>query len=222
MLLPPEPVPADKGCVKTPCALLVKALYGHPQSNAHWQTRLTGVLNTHMGGYESANTPSVILFEKMTSMVMSVYVDDLTLAGKEERHANFWSTLSIWVKLDPFQERGRVLGRDHSVVREGLCVLALESAVFAKQCVELYEELSESTAKQFPTPQVEESLVINEARGQLSTAAARLVMKLTPCMQSRSVQSRSLSGLCDDKRIACVETKHQWDRHVCSDHPDQG
>ena len=47
-----------------------------------------------MGGYESANAPSGFLFEE-TSMFMSVYVDDLTSAGKQERHANFWSTLSL-------------------------------------------------------------------------------------------------------------------------------
>ena len=72
-----------------------------------------------------------------------------------------------------------MLGRDHRLVKnEELGMLALESTDFAKQCVELYEELSEGTATQFPTPHVEESLGINEARGQLSTVAARLVMKL--------------------------------------------
>ena len=116
------------------------------------------------------------------NLILSVYVDDLTLAGEASRHDNFWKTLKQHINLDPPTEFGRVLGRDHRLVRfEESRALALECSDFACQCVSLYEELSGVQAKPFRTPNCDEGSLVasnDETRGQLAGVAARLVMKL--------------------------------------------
>ena len=177
VLLPPELVPASKKHILRPAAPLHKALYGHPESSAHWGNHLAEVLRTQLGGVEWPNLPSVWWFGS-SRMMLSVYVDDLTLSGEESRHSAFWETLQQHINLDPPTEFGRVLGRDH-VLKDR--TLILSSADFAKQCVQLYEELSSKKAKPSKTPTLEEgSLVLSDStdRGQLAPVAARLVMKL--------------------------------------------
>ena len=181
VLLPPELVPQSKKHLKSPCAQLHKSLYGHPESSAHWQSHLSAVLQKQLGGVEFQNLPSVFWFDSM-KLILSVYVDDLTLAGEASKHDSFWKTLKQHINLDPPTEFGRVLGRDHRLVKfEESRALALECSDFACQCVSLYEELSGVQAKPFRTPNCDEGSLVasnDETRGQLAGVAARLVMKL--------------------------------------------
>ena len=181
VLLPPELVPQHKRNIRLPCAQLYKSLYGHPESAAHWQTHLSAVLQKPLGGVEFENLPSVFWFQS-SQLVLRVYVDDLTLAGDKTKHHGFWTTLQQHINLDPPTEFGRVLGRDHRLVKfEESRALAIECSDFACQCVSLYEELSEKKARPFRTPHCDEGSLIapnDESRGQLSDVAAKLVMKL--------------------------------------------
>ena len=74
--------------LKSPCAQLHKSLYGHPESSAHWQSHLSAVLQKQLGGMEFQNLPSVFWFDSM-KLILSVYVDDLTLAGEASKHDSF-------------------------------------------------------------------------------------------------------------------------------------
>ena len=91
VLLPPELVPQSKKHLKSPCAQLHKSLYGHPESSAHWQSHLSAVLQKQLGGVEFQNLPSVFWFDSM-KLILSVYVDDSTLAGEASKHDSFWKT----------------------------------------------------------------------------------------------------------------------------------
>ena len=51
-------------------------------------------------GYDFSNLPSVFWFPSMR-LVMSVHVDDLTLAGEASKHEGFWKTFQLHVNLDP-------------------------------------------------------------------------------------------------------------------------
>ena len=84
VLLPPELVPDHKKHLHQPCAPLHKALYGHPDSSAYWQKHLHAIL-VKLGGVEFPNLPSVYHFPSL-GLVLCVYVDDLTLAGKLSLH----------------------------------------------------------------------------------------------------------------------------------------
>ena len=177
VLLPPELVPPHLKHIIQPCALLHKALYGHPESSAHWSLHLAEVLKVKMGGKEFPNMPSIWWFES-SKMIMSVYVDDLTLGGNKTSHPSFWKELQQYINLDPFTEFGRVLGRDHQVLNGEL---VLGSSDFTRQCISLYLELSGKKIKVAPTPHLEEGSLLPDddtVKGQLLPVAARLVMKL--------------------------------------------
>ena len=71
-----------------------------------------------------------------------------------------------------------MLGRNHVICDQGL---ALHSADFAKQCVELYEQLSGKKVKHFCTPHCDGGTLAgadDQCVGQLSASSAKLVMKL--------------------------------------------
>ena len=75
------------------------------------------------------NLPSVYYFPYL-SLVLCVYVDDLTLSGPTIHHEGFWSSLSKQVDLEPFTPLGRVLGRSHRfVLHKGMKALSLETEI---------------------------------------------------------------------------------------------
>ena len=59
-------------------------------------------------------------------------------------------------------------------------VLPFTLQIFAKQCVELYEQLSGKKARHFRTPHCDGGTLVesdNECVGQLAASSAKLVMK---------------------------------------------
>ena len=152
-MLPPELLPADKKLIKDPSAGLYKTWYGHPLSSASWSLHLDSILKG-LARQEFPNLPSVYYFPHL-SLVLCVYVDDLTLRGCTIHHDGFWSSLSKQVDLEPFTPLGRVLGRSHRFVfHKCMKALSLETEDFARQCVDLYEALSVKAVKQYQTPHV--------------------------------------------------------------------
>ena len=141
VLLPPELVPEGKKHMISPVAPLHKALYGHPESSAHWAKHLHAIL-LELGGRKLEGMPSVYYFER-EGLILCVYVDDLTLAGRIEVHPAIWNKLSQRVELEPFAPVTRVLGRTHRPVwLNGSPALSLDTADFSGQRVELYVSIS--------------------------------------------------------------------------------
>ena len=100
-------------------ARLLKSFYGHPLAGKLWQDHLSGRLRG-VGGIELAEHPFNWIFRVGDQvLLLHVYVDDLTLAGKTSLHAAFWKLLREVVKLDPETEvgieGGRILGRLHRI-----------------------------------------------------------------------------------------------------------
>ena len=102
---------------------VVVRLNGHPESGQRWQKHLEERLWA-IGGTESPEYPSTWFFTRGgRTLVLNVYVDDLTLSGPTELHAPFWTQLRKSVKLDPEvfiqggREACRILRRHHSFVR---------------------------------------------------------------------------------------------------------
>ena len=95
-----------------PVCRLVKALYGHPEAGAHWERHLEKIV-CEMGGARVPSHPSLFFF-KETRMLLTIYVDDLLLAGPEGEHAKFWATLGKRVNIDPPEDLDRYLGRYHT------------------------------------------------------------------------------------------------------------
>ena len=114
--IPPELWPKEwKGKYQKPMCLLVKALYGHPESGGHWEQHLTTTIND-IGGQAITNHPSSFWFPE-TKMLLTVYVDDLLLSGPKGQHKQVWEALRKTIKLEDPEQLSRFLGRTHTVTR---------------------------------------------------------------------------------------------------------
>ena len=113
--LPPELRPSWwKTQFVKPVVLLVKALYGHPDAGGLWEAHLKRVLH-NLGGQEIIEFPGNFYFPE-PKLLLSTYVDDLTLAGPTDQHQKFWEKLTSLVDVEPPEPIYRVLGRNHSIV----------------------------------------------------------------------------------------------------------
>ena len=107
--------PADwHGKYERPCCLLVRALYGHPESGGHWERHLQAALHK-CGAVPVANHPSTFWVAK--TKMLTVYVDDLLLSGPREHHEATWKEIRQHVRLDPPEELDVFLGRKCRVTR---------------------------------------------------------------------------------------------------------
>ena len=177
VLLPAELVPAHAKHIHQPVAPLIRSLYRHPLASASWQNLLATILSKELGGVEMPEQSSCFHFPSM-SLALSVYVDDLPLSGPQKNRSKFWPTLQKHVQLEDPADLSKVLGRNHVTCDQGL---ALHLEDFAKQCVELYEQLSGKKVKHFRIPHCDGGTLVDtddQCVGQLSASSAKLVMKL--------------------------------------------
>ena len=168
---------------------LLKSLYGHPLAGKLWQSYLSERL-VKLGGVESELYPSNWFFRRNGhTLLLNIYVDDLTLCGRSHLHMSFWKELREHVKLDPEvhinEEGSLILGRTHKLFRqEGKTELHFEMASYAQSIVQFYCELcgiSESSLKVVPSPALPESNMSDEEASQegwLHRDAAKAIMRL--------------------------------------------
>ena len=100
---------------------LLRSLYGHPLAGKLWQEFLSVKLR-QLGGIESELYPSNWFFQwRGHTLLLNIYVDDLTLSGRSHLHKEFWQELRGLVRLDPevfIEEKGSlILGRTHKIYR---------------------------------------------------------------------------------------------------------
>ena len=102
-----------------PCCRLLKALYGHPESGAHWEKHLTEAI-TKCGGVPIVNHPSSFWIKSL-SLMMTGYVDDLLCSGPTASHAPFWKKLTDkrigGISIDDPEPLDQFLGREHVVLQ---------------------------------------------------------------------------------------------------------
>ena len=105
------------------------------------------------------------------TILLNVYVDDLTLCGDQRCHSDFWYKLRESVKLEPEQyilgqEGTLILGRKHYIKVENdhtKCELDMRS--YAESIVDTYCEITGFDKKRFrnvPTPHIPESSITEE------------------------------------------------------------
>ena len=192
--LPPELRPKWwKDKFVKPVVLLVKALYGHPDAGGLWERRLKTIIKS-LGGEEVPEYPGNFWFPK-TKLLLSTYVDDLTLSGPAGAHDKFWKQLTSQVDVEPPEPIYRILGRNHIYRKlsdsEGSTkcaalgaqdnALILDMHDYAIQTVDLYKSITGVTSlKQAATPFCPEGSVTDAdegARGELAPNACKILMK---------------------------------------------
>ena len=201
--LPPELRPAWwKTKFVKPVALLIKALYGHPDAGGLWEAHLKQVLH-NLGGSEVIEFPGNFYFPD-TKLLLSTYVDDLTLAGPIDQHQPFWEKLTALVDVEPPEPIYRVLGRNHSIIDLPWQQVAAEGVTssndssrpipnkptshmvfdmydYALQTVELYKSITGiDKIKPAATPFLPEGSILEQdevSRGELAPHACKILMK---------------------------------------------
>ena len=168
---------------------LLRSLYGHPLAGKLWQEFLSKKLR-QLGGVESELYPSNWLFRRNGhTLLLNIYVDDLTLCGRSHLHVGFWQELRELVKLDPevfISENGSlILGRTHKLVRtDSGSKMYFDMRSYAQQVVKFYCDLcgiSEASLKSVPSPALPESNMTDEEAeqwGELQNDAAKALMRL--------------------------------------------
>ena len=133
--------------------LLLRALYGHPEAGGLWEQHLKVVLR-QLGG-EEIQEPGNFWFPRQ-GLMLSTYMDDLTLSGPQEEHEAFWAELTSLLDVEPPEPVYRVFGRNRYVIdapaesTENAALHALKNAVafdmvdYAQQTVDLYVSISVS------------------------------------------------------------------------------
>ena len=125
--LPPELRPKHwRDKFVKPVVLLVKALYGHPDAGGLWEQHLKKIIR-NLGGPEYPGN----FFFPDTKLLLSTYVDDLTLAGPTDQHDAFWAKLTSVVDIEPPEPIYRILGRNHLVMPLSKTEGSEECAAFA-------------------------------------------------------------------------------------------
>ena len=179
--LPPELWPESwRGQYSKPMVLLVKSLYGHPEAGAHWEKHLERII-AKLGGKPIPEFPSSYFFAK-TKLLLTVYVDDFTLSGPSEHHAEFWKEMRESVDLDPETKLERILGRHHDEVDvDGQRCLSFNMRDYAQQACDLYLSLTgDKPLKEVPTPFCPEGTFCpadDEEVGELAGCACKVLMK---------------------------------------------
>ena len=130
--LPPELRPKHwRDKFVKPVVLLVKALYGHPDAGGLWEQHLKKIIRS-LGGQEVPEYPGNF-FSPNTKLLLSTYVDDLTLAGPSDQHEAFWAKLTSVVDIEPPEPIYRILGRNHLVMQLSKTEGSEECAAFRAQ-----------------------------------------------------------------------------------------
>ena len=178
----------DRICVK-----LKRSLYGHPKAGRWWQDHLHQRLQ-ELGAGEIPQYPSNYLIPwehdgKAYTLLLNVYVDDLTLCGPSCCHKSFWSKLRQTVKLEDEEvidgKKGSlILGRRHFIQRQingSTCLFDMKS--YADGVVETYCQITgfdRSRLKKVPTPFLPESYTDEDLSqaGDLQKDASRILMRM--------------------------------------------
>ena len=168
---------------------LLRSLYGHPLAGKLWQEFLSAKLR-QLGGIESELCPSNWVFQRRGhTLLLNIYVDDLTLSGRSHLHKEFWQELRGLVRLDPevfIEEKGSlILGRTHKSYRnEKGSTMHFDMTSYAQQVVSFYCDvcgISEGSLKTVSSPALPESNMTDEEAeqsGVLQNDAAKALMRL--------------------------------------------
>jgi hypothetical protein len=93
-----------------PVCKLLKSLYGHPLSGLFWEKHYTTAL-TQKAGFQKMLGWECMFYHVELQVILSVYVDDFKMAGKQENMSKAWKLMdTAGLKLDKPQPFGDYLG----------------------------------------------------------------------------------------------------------------
>ena len=98
-----------KAGMTRPCCQLRLSLYGHPMSGKYWENHFTEKLLKC--DFEPIPGWECLFFHRRLRLILSVYVDDFKLVGKQENLKEGWKLITgSGLVLDPPTPLGDYLG----------------------------------------------------------------------------------------------------------------
>ena len=83
--------------MEDPVVLLERNLYGHPLAGLLWERHFEKILLKH--GWEKIPNWECLFVHREKGLFLSVYVDDIKLAGKKQNINPMWKVLNKEVDL---------------------------------------------------------------------------------------------------------------------------
>ena len=97
MRLPRHKWPKSWSSIEDPVVPLERNLYGHPLAGLSWERQFEKILLQH--GWEKVSIWECLFVHRQKRLFLSVYVDDIKLAGKEQNIYPRWKVLNKEVDL---------------------------------------------------------------------------------------------------------------------------
>ena len=162
--------------MEDPAVPLERNLYGHPLAGLLWERQIENVLMEH--GWEKIQNWECLFVHRQKGLFLSVYLDDIKLAGKKQNIDPIWKLLSKEVDLEEptsfvdhvhfgctqrqceiskdivdnyrtmFESRISAGGVEKLPLPQNLSISSWSYDIHAKKCVERYCELANKTTQQ--------------------------------------------------------------------------
>ncbi len=106
--LPSELIPSGVEHLDRPCVLLLKSLYGHPESGCNWQLHCEAQLKRL--GYTEVLPGTSVFFNAVLNTTLIVYVDDFLLTAPRHIIKSEWRRIGALVDIEEPGPLDRYLG----------------------------------------------------------------------------------------------------------------
>ena len=97
MSIPRRGWPGSWSSIKDPVVPLERNLYGHSLAGLLWERQFEKILLKH--GWEKVSNRECLFVHRQKGFFLSVYVDDIKLAGKKQNIDPMWKVLNKEVDL---------------------------------------------------------------------------------------------------------------------------
>ena len=197
--LPRHKWPKSWSSMEDPVVLLERNLYGHPLAGLLWERQFEKILLQHC--WENFPNWECLFVHREEGFFVSVYVDDIKLAGKKQNLDPMWKVLNKEIDLgEQHQHLSWIMYIwDGTMFESRISAGRLEKLPFpqnlrisswsydmaghAKKCVERYCELANKTTQQLykvSTPCIDDHHHLEEEMksvGELSQVCSQIVLK---------------------------------------------
>ena len=165
-----------------PVVVLVRALYGHPESGALWDRHLRAILVKLQ--WRRVESHPGLYVHSVTMAILVVYVDDLLLAAPPAEEARLWAEIEAHVGFggDP-EAISKFLGGHHKVLidRGGVTSASCQMAEFISDAVQCYmDEIGVQRLPAVRSPYLDEDFVPKgqDEPGVMAKTASSHLMKV--------------------------------------------
>ena len=183
--LPPHKRPKSWSSMEDPIVLLERNLYGHPWAGLLWERQFEKILLKY--GWEKVFNWDCLFVHRQKRLFLSVYVDDIKLAGKKQNIDPMWNVLNKEIDL----------GEPTSFLDHVYLGCTQRQCEISKDVVDHYRTMSESGvfARAFKNP-CSENLSISSWSYEMEGHAKKCVERYCELANKTTQQLYKVSTPC--------------------------